>query len=99
VLANKIHVGLAQPVKARLHYRELRMRGREVVKPVDPDLPPGRRAASEPPLVEPRMPAEAVTPVQPVETVEAGQPVQPAEPVSATGAPVVVQDPPRENPV
>jgi hypothetical protein len=28
VLANKVHVGLLEPVRARLHYRELRLRGR-----------------------------------------------------------------------
>ena len=33
VLANKVHVALAAPPQARLHYRELRMRARPVKDP------------------------------------------------------------------
>ena len=82
VLANKVHVALAEPPQARLHYRELRFKTRTV------------KEASQPPQDE--APAEAVTriaaappsgePVEAPETVAvaAGATTETAEPVTAS---------------
>jgi len=52
ILANKIHVAVIEPVRARLHYRELRMKtkGKDLTPaPATSTESPVLRAASEPP--------------------------------------------------
>jgi hypothetical protein len=69
LLANKIHVSVIEPVRARLHYRELRMKtkGRDLTPaPAETSEPAVVRLAQEPPSSPPSPPAPVVTdgPVQ-----------------------------------
>lgn len=58
VLTNKVHVELLAPPRARLHYRELRLRGRRLGPPTPPSS--GPTAPPEPPIIAP----EQETPLQ-----------------------------------
>jgi hypothetical protein len=62
VLTNKVHVELLTPPRARLHYRELRLKGRQVrPAPTAPSLEPAAATATpEPPVIAP----EQETPLQ-----------------------------------
>jgi hypothetical protein len=60
VLTDKVHVALLAPPRARLHYRELRLKGRQV-RPGPPTPPSsGPTAPPEPPIIAP----EQETPLQ-----------------------------------
>jgi hypothetical protein len=61
VLTNKVHVELLAPPRARLHYRELRLKGRQSRPgaPTPPSLE-GAGPAAEPPVIAP----EQETPLQ-----------------------------------
>jgi hypothetical protein len=50
VLTDKVHVELLAPPRARLHYRELRLRGRRLGPPAPPS---GPAAPPEPPIIAP----------------------------------------------
>jgi hypothetical protein len=99
VLANKVHVALAAPPQARLHYRELRFKTRTVKQPAgvaaDEDA---RRIAAPPDNVDTPVAGEP-TEVTTIATVADDQPV-----VAATGesipepVPVTASAPAEERP-
>lgn len=60
VLTNRVHVELVEPPRARIHYRELRLRGRQPApSPTTPALPPPPVEAEPEPAVAAYAPGEA----------------------------------------
>jgi len=96
VLENRVHVALLKPPTARLHYRELRLQGRNGSRrpqtaPSTPTSPPMEAGISAPVVVAPARSASAVT-SPPADEPDIPQPMAyddntpPAEPVSDNGA-------------
>ena len=68
VLSDKVHVELLAPPRARLHYRELRLKGRQV-RPIAVETPPAAEEPEAPPPVIEEIEA-------PVAVAEEEKPVQ-----------------------
>ena len=72
VLTNRVHVSLAAPPKARLHYRELRMRGNQARRPASVITPP-------PPPSPPQLPPPSPEAERAAEHAEVPTPPSPWE--------------------
>jgi hypothetical protein len=81
VLTGRVHVQLLRPISAHLHYRELRLHGRNVERrPVSPSTPaPPSLPLEAPAPVAPEVAAEASQPSAAVAVAEAPEPVEQAE--------------------